>query len=90
MKLLPNIPEEIDYNEFKWLRKGDLSKVREKAKTLGSTVSLSMVRHTLKQRAFNIDVLVAAQMVVNDKKKRILELQLESKRLSQALQMKVA
>ena len=90
MKVLENIPEEIDYNEFKWLRKGDLPKVRERAGKLGCNVTLSMVRHTLKKRAFNIDVLVAAQMVVNDKKKRILELQLQSKQLSQAIQLKIA
>jgi hypothetical protein len=85
MQVLKNIPTEIDYDQFKWLRKGDILKIAEKVKLNESTV-----RASLKKRSMNIDILVAAMQQVIENKKKLMELQCEAKTLSHLLQLKVA
>lgn len=80
MEILKNIPSEIDYNEFKWLRRGDREKIAAK-----TGMAVSTVRHTLKKRSFNADILAAAMDLVIQTKKKVLERQIESKRLTSAM-----
>lgn len=80
MMAVRDIPEEIDYSQFKWLKKGDRLKIAEK-----TGLSPSMVRHTLQKRKFNLDILAEAMALVVQAKKKVLERQQEAKQLSNAL-----
>lgn len=87
MKIVRKVPDEINYDDFKWIRNGDFKKI---AKDTG--LSESMVYKTLdpKVKAFNIKILEAALKMVIERKKNLLALQAESNQLSQLLEMKIA
>jgi hypothetical protein len=85
MKALKNIPEEIDYSQFKWLRRGDRIKIAAM-----TNMSESMVRATLRKKTMNVDILLAAMKRVVEIKTPLLEAQAEAQRFDQYLKMKVA
>lgn len=80
MKVTKNIPHEIDYNLFKWLKRGDRIKIAQVTKK-----SESMVRATLSRRTYNEDIIRVAMVKVVERMKNVLEIQAEAKRLQQLI-----
>jgi hypothetical protein len=85
MRAIKNIPVEINYEDFKWLRKGDRIEIAKR-----TSMSESMVRATLRKETFNLEIVTEAMKMVVERKRRFMEIQAESTLLSQALKMKVA
>lgn len=68
-------PEEIDYDQFRWLRKGDRIRIAEK-----TGMSVASVRHVLRKRYFNPEILAAAMELVVKNKRKIMEWQAEAQK----------
>lgn len=80
MELSKNIPTEIDYSLFAWLRRGDHEWIAKKAR-----VSKSMVSATIRKSSFNPDVIMWALIRATERMKPVLEAQAEAQRLQQAI-----
>lgn len=79
------IPAAIDYSIFRWLRRGDYQWIADKA-----MVGRSMVSATIRQKAFNADVILWASKKATERMMPVLQAQAEAKQILQLIEMKKA
>lgn len=85
MMKLENIPKEIDYSLFKWLKRGDYDWIAGKAK-----VSTSTVGATIRKESFNSDVILWATKKAMERMEPVLQQQAEAKRIQQSIEIRKA
>ena len=85
MNVSEKMPVEIDYKEFRWLKRGERKEIATE-----TGLCESMVRATLRGETFNLEILENAMERVVKRKTKLLSLQAQAKQLSQMILMKVA